>query len=78
MISRHDIYLLENDSTQAQQQLDALEHEAKIVGLEINIQKTEQMRLNQSPNSPTNPMKHNFSCQFKEEPNEIRKKNHFL
>ena len=43
-----DIALLENDSTQAQRQLDALELEAGKVGLEINVQKTEQMRLNQS------------------------------
>ena len=35
------IALLENDSTQAQRQLDKLEHEAKKVGLEINGQKTE-------------------------------------
>ena len=52
-----DIALLENNSTQAQRQLDKLEHEAKKVGLEINVQKTEQMRLNQSANlSPTDPL----------------------
>ena len=41
----NDIALLENDSFQAQRQLEKLEHEAKKVGLEINVQKTEQMRL---------------------------------
>ena len=53
-----DIDLLENDSTRTQWQLDKLEHEANKVGLEINVQKTEQMRLNQSSNlSPTDPLK---------------------
>ena len=52
-----DIALLENDSTKAQRQLDKLEHEAKKVGLEINVQKTEKMRLNQSSNlSSTDPL----------------------
>ena len=36
-----DIALLENDSNQAQWQLDALELEAEKVGLEINVQNTE-------------------------------------
>ena len=44
----NDIALFENGSTQAQRLIAALEHEAKIVGLEINFQKTKQMRLNQS------------------------------
>ena len=42
-----DIALLVNDSTQALQQLDALEHEAKKAGLEIKAQKKERMRLKQ-------------------------------
>ena len=51
------IALLENASTQAQRQLKKLEHEAKKVGHEINVQKTEQMRLNQPSNlSPTDPL----------------------
>ena len=37
----NDLVLLENDSSQAQRQLDKLEHEAKKVGLEINVQKKE-------------------------------------
>ena len=41
-----DIALLENDTTRAQQQLDALRISASKVGLEINVAKTEQMRLN--------------------------------
>lgn len=44
-----DIALLANDVTQSQRQLDALRHQASTVGLEINIKKTEQMRLNQPP-----------------------------
>ena len=37
-------------------QLDKLEHELKII-LEINVQKTEQIRLNQSSNlSPADPL----------------------
>ena len=36
-----DIALLENDSIQAQRQLDSLKTEAGKVGLEINAQKTE-------------------------------------
>ena len=52
-----DIALLENDSTHAQRKLDKLEHEAKKVGLKINFQKTQQMRLNQSSNlSTTDPL----------------------
>ena len=42
---------------QVQRQLDKLEHEAKKFGLEINVQKTEQMRMHQSSNlSHTNPL----------------------
>jgi exonuclease III len=41
-----DIALLENDASRAQGQLDALRTQAASVGLEINIKKTEQMRLN--------------------------------
>ena len=41
-----NIALLENDSTKDQRQLDKLEHEAKKVGIEINVQKTKKMRLN--------------------------------
>jgi hypothetical protein len=41
-----DIALLENDNTQAQKQLDLMKERASMVGLEINIKKTEQMRLN--------------------------------
>ena len=37
--------------------MKATRHEAKKVGLEINVQKAEQMRLNQSSNlSPTDPL----------------------
>ena len=36
------------NSIQAQRQLDALELKAGKVGLEVYVQKTEQMRLNQS------------------------------
>ena len=46
-----DIGLLENDNAQAQRQLDALRHHASSVGLEINVKKTEQMRLNQPPSA---------------------------
>ena len=42
-----DIALLENENSQAQKQLDALRNSAATVGLEINVLKTEQMRLNQ-------------------------------
>ena len=48
-----DIALLENDSIQAQRQLDSLKTEAGKVGLEINVQKTEQMRLNKPANLST-------------------------
>lgn len=41
-----DITLLDNDATQAQLQLDALKHNASRVGLEINIDKNGQMRVN--------------------------------
>ena len=51
-----DILLLKNDSTQAQRQLDALELKARKAFLQINVQKNEQMSLNQSsilsPNDP--------------------------
>ena len=43
-----EIALLENDSNRAQRHLDELELEAGKVGLEINVQKTEQMKLYQS------------------------------
>ena len=47
---------LENDSNQAQRQLDGLSLEAGKVGLEINAHRTEQKSLNQlyifSPNGP--------------------------
>jgi hypothetical protein len=46
-----DIALLENDHSRAQKQLDALKLEASNVGLEINVKKTEQMRLNVPTNS---------------------------
>lgn len=42
-----DIALLEGDALQSQRQLDALKINAGLVGLQINIPKTEQMRLNQ-------------------------------
>ena len=45
-----DIILLENDSIHAQRQLDSFKTEAGKVGLEINVQKTEQMRLNKLAN----------------------------
>ena len=48
-----DIALLENDSIHAQRQLDSLKTEAGKVGLEINVQKTEQMRLNMPTNLST-------------------------
>ena len=52
-----EIDLLENDSTQARRQLGKLEYNAKNVGLKIDVQKTEQMRLNQTTNlSPTDPL----------------------
>ena len=41
-----NIALLENDATQAQLQLNALKRNTSQVGLEINIDKTVQMRLN--------------------------------
>jgi len=41
-----DIAQLENDNEKAQKQLDELRHFASMVGLEINDQKTEQMRQN--------------------------------
>ena len=41
-----DIALLENDATQAQLQLNMLKHNTSHVGLEINIDKIVQMRLN--------------------------------
>ena len=41
-----DIALLENDSIQAQRQQDSLKTEAGKVGVAINVQKTEEMRLN--------------------------------
>ena len=45
-----DTALLENDSINAQRQLDSLKTEAGKVGLEINVQKTEQMWLNKPAN----------------------------
>ena len=48
-----DIALLENDSIHAQRQIDSLKTEAGKVGLEINVQKTEQMRLNKPANLRT-------------------------
>ena len=42
-----DIALLETDPIRAQAQLDELRLNARMVGLEINVKKTEQMRLNQ-------------------------------
>ena len=50
-----DIALLENDSTQSQLQLDSLKTAASKVGLEINVKKTEQLRLNQSTTSAQTP-----------------------
>ena len=50
-----DIALLENSNLQAQCQLDSLRQNASTVGLEINIKKTEQMRLNQPATSPPPP-----------------------
>ena len=47
-----DIALLENTAAQSQGQLDAIKQEAGKVGLEINIKKTEQMRLNPSNDAP--------------------------
>jgi hypothetical protein len=46
LIFSDDIAELENDNEQAQKQLDELHHHASTVGLEINDQKTEQMRQN--------------------------------
>ena len=46
-----DIALLESDMTRSQQQLDAHKVNAGKVGLEINVKKTEQMRLNQPNNT---------------------------
>ena len=46
LVFAEDIFLLENDSTQ--QKLDALEFKAGKNFLEKNVQKTDQMRLNQS------------------------------
>jgi hypothetical protein len=46
-----DIALLESDHTQAQLKLDSLKINASKVGLEINKDKTEQMRLNIPANS---------------------------
>jgi hypothetical protein len=40
-----DIALLENDQVRAQEQLDSYRANARAVGLEINIEKTEQMQL---------------------------------
>jgi hypothetical protein len=52
-----DIALLENTNSQAQSQLDSLRHNALTVGLEINVKKTEQMRLNQpATSSPPPPL----------------------
>ena len=45
-----NIVLLENDLIQAKRQLDSLKTEAGKVGLKFKIQKTQQMRLNQSAN----------------------------
>ena len=50
-----DIALLEGENTRAQAQLDSLGHHASTVGLEINILKTEQMRLNLPDTSPPPP-----------------------
>ena len=50
-----DISLLENDASRAQQQLDLLKIKARTTGLEINVKKTEQMRLNQPSDSPPAP-----------------------
>ena len=41
-----DIALLENNATRAKLQLDVLKHNALQVALEINIDKTVQMRVN--------------------------------
>ena len=48
-----DVALLENTSDMAQQQLDAYKTNAAIVGLRLNIKKTEQMQLNRPTNSNT-------------------------
>ena len=53
-----DIALLESENTRAQGQLDSLKHHASTVGLEINIPKTEQMRLNLPDTSPSPPPLH--------------------
>ena len=50
-----DISLLENDASRAQQQLDLLKIKARTTGLEINVKKTEQMRLNQPSDSQPAP-----------------------
>ena len=50
-----DIALLENCPLKAQNQLDALRNSARTTGLEINIAKTEQMRLNLPANQPSPP-----------------------
>ena len=50
-----DLALLENHSTQSQLQLDSLKAEASAVGLEINVKKTEQLRLNQSTTAAQDP-----------------------
>jgi exonuclease III len=47
-----DVSLLENEAFKAQQQLDALQAKARTTGLEINVKKTEQMRLNQPEGAP--------------------------
>ena len=46
-----DIALLESNLGEAQRQLNAFVERAKTEGLEINIKKTEEMRLNQPYNS---------------------------
>jgi hypothetical protein len=50
-----DIALLENCPIKAQKQLDALRNSARATGLEINIAKTEQMRLNVPANQQPPP-----------------------
>ena len=52
-----DITLRENDNQQAQNQLNVLKRHASPVGLEINIDKKEQMRSNLPINSqPISPL----------------------
>lgn len=46
-----DVALLEKSMPRAQQQLDAYKNNAGKVGLQLNLRKTEQMQLNQAPNT---------------------------